>query len=160
MAVLILCLYLIAAAPVERPKFFSVWTAFVKWVTTTRLWRASTLGLPTINLGLLQARFQMEVSFWHFSPWFRDRFSSERTEMQECLEHRLMYLPRWCHSSLMMSLFTTVITLLLLREVFGTQRMSAEGIQLLNLQGEVEFKCSSNTSWVLYFSRKDCNCMI
>lgn len=41
-------------------------------------------------------------------------------------------------------LFKTTITLLLLREGFGIQ--STQVIQLLNLQGEVEFKYSSNTS--------------
>lgn len=55
------------------------------------------------------------------------------------------------------TLFTTMITLLLLREGFGTQ--STQVVQLLNLQGEVEFQYSSNTSWALYFHRKDCNCV-
>lgn len=41
-------------------------------------------------------------------------------------------------------LFKTTITLLLLREGFGIQ--PTQVIQLLNLQGEVEFKYSSNTS--------------
>lgn len=42
------------------------------------------------------------------------------------------------------TLFKTMITLLLLREGFGTQ--STQVVQLLNLQGEVEFQYSSNTS--------------
>lgn len=139
MAVLIWCLYLIAAALVERSKFFSVWTAFVKWVTTTCLWtRASALGLPAINLGSLWTWFQIEVPFWQT---LETDSMVERARMKECLEHRLMYLPRWCHCSL----------------GFGTQ--STQVVQLLNLQGEVEFQYSSNTSWALYFHRKDCNCV-
>lgn len=42
------------------------------------------------------------------------------------------------------TLFKTMITLLLLREGFGTQ--STQVVQLLNLQGEVEFQYSSNIS--------------
>lgn len=156
MAVLIWCLYLIAAALVERPKFFSVWTAFVKWVTTTCLWtRVSALGLPTINSGSLWAWFQTGVSFWQT---LETDCVVERTRMKECLEHRLMYLPRWCHCSLMMSCYLRLPSLcFLLREGFGIH--STQVIQLLNLQGEVEFKYSSNTSWVLYFHRKDRNCV-